>query len=161
MIRITGWTLLRTLAGCSSALLAEPPTAPTAPETPAESTAADAAEAAPEAPTPAVPLKLATWNLQWRNRANGTGNVKRTNADYERPERYAERLGADITALQEIDGEEALRSVFDDAPYDYHVAAQDGVQLTGFAYRAGLSVTENTDYTELDVGDVRVGVDLP
>ena len=62
--------------------------------------------------------------------------------------------------MQEVDGEEALRRVFDDAVYDYHVASQSGVQRTGFAYRSGLRVALNPDYAALDVGGVRVGTDL-
>lgn len=117
------------------------------------------------APAPAAApaletIKVATWNLEWLNRANDTGNVKRSDADYGRLRKYAQRLGADIVAVQEVDGEEALLRVFDDATYDFHVASQNGVQLTGFAYRSGLSVTRNPDHAELDVGGVRVGTDL-
>jgi endonuclease/exonuclease/phosphatase family metal-dependent hydrolase len=105
-------------------------------------------------------LKLATWNLEWLNAESGAGTVRRSDADYARLRKYAERLAADVVAVQEIDGEEALRRVFDDAVYDYHVASQSGVQRTGFAYRSGLRVTQNPDYGALDVGGVRVGTDL-
>ena len=105
-------------------------------------------------------LKVATWNLEWLNAESGSGTVRRTDVDYARLRQYAERLAADVIAVQEIDGEEALRRVFDDAVYDYHVASQSGVQRTGFAYRSGLRVTRNPDYAALDVGGVRVGTDL-
>jgi len=161
MTRRTGWTLfVWILAGCSSAPLAEPPSTP-APETAPEASGAPPAEATAPTTAPALDtIKVATWNLEWLNRANDTGNVKRSDADYERLKRYAERLDADIVAVQEVDGEEALRRVFDDATYDYHVAPQNGIQLTGFAYKPRLSITKNPDYSELDVGDVRVGTDL-
>ena len=113
------------------------------------------------APAPALTsLKVATWNLEWLYRTSGAGTVRRTDADYERLGAYAQRLAADVIAVQEVDGEDALRRVFDDATYDYHVASQAGVQLTGFAYRSGLTVIEHPDYAELDVGGVRNGTDL-
>jgi endonuclease/exonuclease/phosphatase family metal-dependent hydrolase len=105
-------------------------------------------------------LKVATWNLEWLNRANNTGMVKRQDADYARLKGYADRLQADVVAVEEVDGEPALSRVFDAATYDYHVAGQNGVQVVGFAYRKGLEVTENPDYGALDVGDVRSGVDI-
>jgi endonuclease/exonuclease/phosphatase family metal-dependent hydrolase len=145
--------LVCVLAGCSQAPRAEPPGA-SAPEGAAIPPATDETGAA------TVPLKLATWNLEWLSRTSGTGTVKRTDADYERLEKYAARLNADIVAVQEVDGEEALRCVFDDAVYDYHVASQTGVQLTGFVYRSTLTVTKNPDLAELDVGGVRNGTDL-
>jgi endonuclease/exonuclease/phosphatase family metal-dependent hydrolase len=112
-----------------------------------------------EGTTPRV-LKVATWNLEWLNAESGSGTVRRRDADYARLRKYAERLAADVIAVQEVDGEEALRRVFDDGIYDYHVASQSGVQRTGFAYRAGLRVERNPDYAALDVGGVRVGTDL-
>ena len=96
------------------------------------------------APAPALTsLKVATWNLEWLYRTSGAGTVPRTDADYARLAAYARRLGADVVAVQEVDGEPALRRVFDDATYDYHVASQGGVQLAGFAYRSGLTVIEH------------------
>lgn len=105
-------------------------------------------------------LKVATWNLEWLNAESGSGTVRRSDADYARLRKYAERLAADVIAVQEVDGEEALRRVFDDSIYDYHVASQSGVQRTGFAYRSGLRVSRSPDYAELDVGGVRAGTDL-
>jgi endonuclease/exonuclease/phosphatase family metal-dependent hydrolase len=105
-------------------------------------------------------LKIATWNLEWLYRTSGAGTVARSDADYARLARYAEQLDADVIAVQEVDGEEALRRVFDDSVYDYHVTSQRGVQRTGFAYRASLVVTRNADYAALDVGGVRTGADL-
>ncbi len=107
-----------------------------------------------------VLLKVASWNLEWLRESSDAGVVPRQDADYARLKKYAERLDADVIAVQEIDGEGALRRVFDDTIYDYHVASQSGVQLTGFAYRSTLSIEKNADYAPLDVGGVRTGADL-
>lgn len=112
------------------------------------------------APAAAPPLKIATWNLEWLYRTSHAGTVRRSDADYARLARYARLLAADIVAVQEVDGDAALRRVFDDAAYDYHVVAQSGVQRVGFAYRAGLDVTPHPDVSELDVGGLRAGADL-
>ena len=40
-------------------------------------------------------LRVATWNLEWLNRRDGTGPVKRVEADYARLRRYADKLDAD------------------------------------------------------------------
>lgn len=105
-------------------------------------------------------LRIATWNLEWLNRSDGTGPVKRVEADYTRLRRYADKLDADVVALQEVDGEEAAGRVFDPARFLLFVAAQGDPQRTGFAVRRGLTVTRLPDYQALDVGQVRVGVDI-
>jgi endonuclease/exonuclease/phosphatase family metal-dependent hydrolase len=105
-------------------------------------------------------LTVASWNLDWLNHRSQRGPVRRSPADYERLRRYAQRLHADVIAVQEVDGEEALRQVFDPAEYDYHLAAQRDVQRVGFAYRKGLVVDRHADLTALDVGGVREGADL-
>lgn len=105
-------------------------------------------------------LRVATWNLEWLNRSDGTGPVKRVEADYARLRRYADKLDADVIALQEVDGVEAAARVFDPARFQLFVAAQDDPQRTGFAVRRGLQVTRLPDYQALDVGQVRVGVDI-
>lgn len=105
-------------------------------------------------------LKLATWNLEWLNRQNGRGPVKRDEEDYARLRKYVERLDADVIALQEVDGVEAARRLFDPARYELYVAAQSDPQRTGFAYRKELAVAIHPDYAALDVGQVRVGADI-
>jgi len=106
------------------------------------------------------PIKIATWNLEWLNEDNNTGNVKRKDADYERLKGYANRLNADVVAFQEVDGEKAATRVFDPNVYDIHVSQQGNVQSTGFAVKKGIVVTRNPDYEELDVGAVRTGTDI-
>jgi len=105
-------------------------------------------------------LKVASWNLEWLNRSDATGPVKRVEADYARLRRYADELDADVIALQEVDGEQAARRVFDTARYQLFVAEQGDPQRTGFAVRRGLVVERLPDYQALDVGQVRVGVDI-
>ena len=113
-----------------------------------------------EARRPGNTLKIATWNLEWLHHNNNTGPVRRRDGDYERLQRYARRLDADVVALQEVDGPEAVARVFDPATYEIYVAAQSDPQRTGFAYRRGLRVTIHPDYAALDVGQVRVGADM-
>jgi endonuclease/exonuclease/phosphatase family metal-dependent hydrolase len=105
-------------------------------------------------------LKLASWNLEWLSRANGTGPVKRSDADYARLRAYAERLAADVIAFQEVDGVEAARRVFDPARYLLHVAQRGDTQRTGFAVRKGITVQVHPDYDALDVGGLRAGADI-
>ncbi|MDB4990337.1 MAG: Endonuclease/exonuclease/phosphatase [Myxococcaceae bacterium] len=105
-------------------------------------------------------LKLATWNLEWLNRRDGTGPVKRSDEDYARLRGYAERLAADVVAFQEVDGSEAAARVFDPSVYQLHAASQNDVQRTGFAVRRGIPLTIHPDYQALDVGQVRVGADI-
>lgn len=115
--------------------------------------------AAPLPPGPAT-LKLATWNLEWLNAELGKGPVKRSEADYALLRKYAERLDADVVALQEVDGEAAAARVFSSDVYTLHVAEQATAQRTGFAVRKTLPMTRNPDYVELDVGGVRAGTDI-
>ena len=105
-------------------------------------------------------LKLVTWNLEWLSRNDNTGPVKRSDEDYARLRRYAERLAADVVAFQEVDGSEAAARVFDPAKYQLHVALQSDPQRTGFAVRKGVGLTVQPDYQALDVGQVRVGADI-
>jgi endonuclease/exonuclease/phosphatase family metal-dependent hydrolase len=105
-------------------------------------------------------LKLASWNLEWLNRSNGTGAVKRTEADYKRLRSYVDRLAADVIAFQEVDGPEAAVRVFDPARYRVHVATRGDSQRTGFAVRHGIELQVHPDYDALDVGQLRAGADI-
>lgn len=106
------------------------------------------------------PLKIATWNMEWLNRNNNSGPVKRSSADYQKMADYAAALDADIIAVQEVDGPQAAARVFDPNVYDFHMSSRNHSQRTGFAYRKQLDVTLHPDYTALDVGSVRYGTDL-
>jgi endonuclease/exonuclease/phosphatase family metal-dependent hydrolase len=106
------------------------------------------------------PLTLATWNLSWLFAAEGKGQSGRTARDFAELRQYVERLNADVVAFQEVDGEQAARRVFDPAVYAFVVGSRGGAQRTGFAYRKQLSVKQHAEYAELDLGDLRSGVDL-
>jgi endonuclease/exonuclease/phosphatase family metal-dependent hydrolase len=117
-------------------------------------------------------LRIATWNLGNLHAEDGGStflgpdpSVKRFSIDYSRIRCYVRLFDPDILAVQEVDGEEALRRIVDGDVYDVHVSSRPkpgfmgGKQNTGFAYRKGLSVTIQPDVTELDVsnGDLRYG----
>jgi endonuclease/exonuclease/phosphatase family metal-dependent hydrolase len=147
-------SLLLALLACRSASepAASPPAEPRATSVPA----APLERASP----PLRDLGIASWNLAWLHHRSQRGPVKRGAADYERLRRYARRLTADVVAVQEVGGVEALRLVFDPSDYDYHLTSQRGTQQVGFAYRKGLSVERHPDLTALDVGGLRAGADL-
>ncbi len=105
-------------------------------------------------------LKVASWNMEWLNRSNGTGPVKRSDADYARLRAYAERLEADVIAFQEVDGVEGARRVFDAARYQLYVATHGDTQRTGFAVRNGITLRAHEEYAALDLGGLRSGADV-
>lgn len=110
---------------------------------------------------PPRPLRIASWNLEWLHRNEGAGPVPRRAEDYARLRDYAERLGADIVAVQEVDGAEALQRVFDPSRYELQLAEERGSQLGGFAARRGLELTRHPDVTALNTtGGLRNGVDI-
>jgi len=97
-------------------------------------------------------LKIATWNIE---------NLRpNSNKDFRQLQDYAELLDADVIALQEVDGVEAVSKVFDEDDYQFFFSRRNHPQRTGFAVRQGIRVEQNPDYEELDVGDVRHGTDI-
>jgi endonuclease/exonuclease/phosphatase family metal-dependent hydrolase len=120
-------------------------------------------------PHPSGRLRLATWNLENLHAQDGqstyTGadpSVTRVAVDYERLRCYVRLFDPDILAVQEVDGEAALRRVVDPEVYDVHVddrpkGTLNGQQNTGFAFKRGLTVTRQPDFTALDIrGDGRL-----
>lgn len=106
-------------------------------------------------------LRIASWNLEWLHRQDGAGPVPRRAQDYERLKRYAERLAADVVAVQEVDGPEALQRVFDPGQYELQLADERGNQRGGFALRRGLEIVRHPDVTALNTtGGLRNGVDV-
>ena len=146
------WALGFALVACHS-----PSESVLPPAAPPAARATDTRAASERQPSPLV---IASWNLDWLNRQSEHGPVRRSDVDYERLQRQARRLAADVVAVQEVDGEEALRRVFDPAEYDYHVTSQRDVQRAGFAYRKGVQVEPHPDLEALNVGGVRSGADL-
>ena len=116
-------------------------------------------------------LRVATWNIENLHALDGQStfggtdpSVKRFGIDYERIRCYIRLFDPDILAVQEVDGEEALQRVVDTDVYNLHVSPRpkpsdmNGRQNTGFAYKKGLTVTEQPDVTSLDVnGALRHG----
>lgn len=115
------------------------------------------------APAAAVArIRIATWNIAWLARRSGDGPVPRRAADYRRLAAVAARLNADVVALQEIDGVEAARRVFDPSDYDFmFTGGASNRQRTGFAVRRGLERTAHPDYVDLAVETgARRGADI-
>src|SRR5262245_36394742 len=112
------------------------------------------------APPPAR-LRLATWNVAWLNRSDGQGHVRRDSEDYERLRRHAGRIDADVVAVQEVDGPEAARRLFEPSSWDLHLTDDpDNLQRTGLALRRGLDVTRHPDLVDLAISGGRRGADL-
>lgn len=102
-------------------------------------------------------LKISSWNIVW------LGSHKyneRTEAEYLELAKYAQRLDADVIALQEVEDGKWASKVFGDE-YDYYFSTKDWVQRVGFAVRksSGYKVTA-IEYKALDVGRVRNGMDI-
>jgi endonuclease/exonuclease/phosphatase family metal-dependent hydrolase len=150
--------------------------------------AACARTEAPRAQAPSPPrdtLTLATWNLEWliaptvfaqlkdtcaRPEDSVTANDRRLPCDvaqrFERSSRdfkalagYAKALNADVIALQEVDGPEAARLVFEG--YAFCFSRSRHLQNTGFAVRADLPMRCGRDVVDLSLKDtVRRGTEL-
>jgi endonuclease/exonuclease/phosphatase family metal-dependent hydrolase len=102
-------------------------------------------------PAAAAELKIATWNLNWLTiREAGSPGLPpdlhiRSPADFDRLRDYATELNADVVAVQEVDGYEAIRRVF---PADlYHlVMSRDRItQRVGIAIRRGIRYDPHPD----------------
>lgn len=108
-------------------------------------------------PAAAQEIKLATWNIAWLTlRPAGDPALPRdvparAPGDFALLRGYADRLAADVIALQEIDGEAAAARVFDPARYAIHLTDERDVQRPGFAVRRGLRFTANPDLAALDL----------
>ena len=86
-----------------------------------------------------------------------TKHPPRTADDYASLRGYAAQIGADIIALQEVDGPDAAELVF--PGYDYCFSSRAHVQKNGFAIRRGLPYRCEQEYEPLSVGNaVRRGV---
>jgi endonuclease/exonuclease/phosphatase family metal-dependent hydrolase len=109
------------------------------------------------APLQAAELKLASWNIAWLTLRPADDDIiprditRRSTADFARLQGYAQRLEADIVALQEVDGPEAAARVFSPRDHAFFFPRENDVQRTGFAVRRGLRVTQNADLVELDL----------
>ena len=99
---------------------------------------------------------MATWNLNWLTlRHTGDpalpGDVQtRDPADFTRLRTYATALGADVVAIEEVDGPTAAAQLFPAPAWQLHMTQDHVVQRVGFAVRAGLKMEENPDLVALD-----------
>lgn len=123
-------------------------------------------------------IRIATWNLEHLAAANGQGCRPRTDDDYRQLQQHAERLGADVIALQEVENAQAAARVFTPDRWTVVMSKRpDGVregfcrgssgpkilkQDVGLAIRKGLPFTRNPDLRALGLGnpDLRWGVDV-
>lgn len=102
-------------------------------------------------------IRLATWNIAWLTlKPSGHPDLPRdirarAPEDFRLLRGYAERLNADIVAIQEIDGDAAAARVFDPALYAIHLTDETDTQRPGFAVRRSLRMIRNPDLAELDI----------
>ena len=100
-------------------------------------------------------LKVATWNLEWlTTRPAGDRSLPadvrpKGAADIAVLRDYAERLDADVVALQEVDGPEVAALVFPPERYALHFTRDRVVQRVGFAVRKGIAFEANPDLVGL------------
>jgi len=108
-------------------------------------------------PAAAQELKVAAWNIAWLTTKPAghpdlpRGLATRSEADFARLRAYADRLAADVVAIQEVDGPLAAARVFDARRFEFHFPAETDTQRAGFAWRRGLNVTRNPDVVALDL----------
>ncbi|MBE9604081.1 endonuclease/exonuclease/phosphatase family protein [Acetobacteraceae bacterium H6797] len=125
----------------------------------------------PLAPVRAGELTLGAWNIAWLTlRASSDPALpddvqRRRPADFDRLRQHAARLGADVIAFQEVDGEEAARRVFPADAWNIALTDEDDIQRPGFAIRRGLRFTRNPDLAALDLNpesrhSLRKGADI-
>ncbi len=123
-------------------------------------------------------LRIASWNLGnlhalndqsvYPKRGRWPASVKRSSEDYNRIKCYIRMFDPDILAVQEVDGENALKRIIDGDIYNIHVSKRpkgslNGKQNTGFAFKKGIKVEKLEDLETLDVrGDkkLRYGTQL-
>ncbi|MBO9546980.1 MAG: endonuclease/exonuclease/phosphatase family protein [Caulobacter sp.] len=123
------------------------------------------------------PLRIATWNMEHLSEDGAQGCKPRADADYDRMRAYADRLGADVVAFEEVESIKAAARVFDPGKYQliiedrpagdhFPCGGQAGRRLTrqavGFAVRRGLAFDRAPDLAALALGNpnLRSGVDI-
>lgn len=107
-------------------------------------------------------LNIATWNIEHlRDGVDDPSRFRRTAEEFDRLRQHAQRLGADVIAVQEIENTRALARVFDPARYAFFVSDRRHTQRTGFAVRRSISAKRHPDLTVLGAGGrLRHGVDV-
>ncbi|MDE2754985.1 MAG: endonuclease/exonuclease/phosphatase family protein [Acidobacteriota bacterium] len=96
----------------------------------------------------AAEIKIASWNIYWLTSEDPDHHRRKAN-DYTRLAAYANDLGADVIALQEVDAG-FVRKVFPPQQYRIELSnRRDTRQRTGFAIRKGIRYRRLPDYREL------------
>lgn len=115
----------------------------------------------------AAPLKIATWNIENLRSGTNTGVNPRDGNDLSRLSTYVSLLDADIIALQEVENAAAAAQIFNPNNYNFYFSDRNLPprerlrQRTGFAVVKGLTVSQNSDFTDLNVsGGLRHGTDI-
>lgn len=89
----------------------------------------------------AADLAVATWNLEHLAASSDDGCRPRSNADYARLRRVAERLDADVVALQEVENAAAVARVFDPDEYLILLSARPGTPADDCRAMPGQAMT--------------------
>lgn len=109
-------------------------------------------------------LRLATWNIYYLDLPGQGDRIQRTQEDYDRLKKYVTRLEADVVALQEVHGKEAVHTLFPEAQWEVVCEDRNSRQNVCIALKKGLpwSMTKNPDVTELQAGNpnLRNGLDI-
>jgi endonuclease/exonuclease/phosphatase family metal-dependent hydrolase len=111
-------------------------------------------------------LKIATWNLDWLTTRPASASSlppdvrMRGSDDIALLARYAQRLNADVVALQEVDNIQAAGQLFPRDRYAIHMTRDHVLQRVGIAVRRGLSFDINPDLTGLADHHLRSGADI-
>ena len=116
----------------------------------------------PVSPSFADTIKIATWNIEHlRDGVGDPSKYQRTMEEFDRLRQHAERLDADVIAVQEVENERALARVFDPARYRFFVSDRNDAQRTAFAVRKSISARRHPDLAALGAGGrLRHGVDI-
>ena len=130
------------------------------------------------APAGALGLRVAAWNLEHLDDANGAGCVGREDGDYHALGERIDTLGAEIVAFQEVENAAAAERVFDPERWNVEVSSRPstgygpacydrprqrlGHLATGIAVREGIEYRRNDDFSALAGGNrsLRWGTDL-
>ena len=75
-------------------------------------------------PAGALELRVAAWNLEHLDDANGAGCVGRVDGDYTALAERIDALGADVIAFQEVENAAAAARVFDDERWSVEVSSR-------------------------------------
>ncbi|MCP2671332.1 endonuclease/exonuclease/phosphatase family protein [Maricaulaceae bacterium EIL42A08] len=126
------------------------------------------------------PLRVAAWNIEHLAAEPGQGCEPRTPEGYELVSEVISEIDADIWLLQEVENEQALKRVFGESGWVFHMedradtgpgpecwGRDDGARLrmqrTAIAIREGIEHTRGEDLAALDVGGrgfLRHGVNI-